>query len=122
MKLHRLTLLLCLLVYSFSVKAQKICFDDFAATVYQPIQQALKTAKGDKQIDSLYNLIDEAQKGLVGCQMPNFKGTTHIGKPMSRASLKGKVVVMNFWFIGCKPCVAEMPALNRLVERYRVFL
>lgn|GEM_PF-1437126 len=33
--------------------------------------------------------------------------------------LKGKVVVLNFWFIGCAPCKKEMPELNKLVEKYK---
>ena len=33
--------------------------------------------------------------------------------------LKGKVVVLNFWFIGCAPCVQEMPELNELVAEYK---
>ena len=32
--------------------------------------------------------------------------------------LKGKVVVLNFWFIQCKPCVNEMSELNELVKEY----
>jgi thiol-disulfide isomerase/thioredoxin len=33
--------------------------------------------------------------------------------------LKGTVVVLNFWFIGCKPCQVEIPELNELVEKYK---
>jgi thiol-disulfide isomerase/thioredoxin len=28
--------------------------------------------------------------------------------------LKGKVVLINLWFIGCPPCVTEIPMLNEL--------
>ncbi|MEM9985405.1 MAG: TlpA disulfide reductase family protein, partial [Bacteroidota bacterium] len=27
-------------------------------------------------------------------------------------------VVLNFWFIGCKPCLAEMPELNAVYQEY----
>ena len=40
------------------------------------------------------------------------------GNEYSLNSLKGKVIVMNFWFIGCKPCQQEIPELNELVEKY----
>jgi thiol-disulfide isomerase/thioredoxin len=30
-----------------------------------------------------------------------------------------KVVVLNFWFTTCPPCVAEIPDLNRLYDRYK---
>ena len=32
---------------------------------------------------------------------------------------KGSVVALNFWFIGCKPCIMEMPELNDLVAKYK---
>jgi len=33
--------------------------------------------------------------------------------------LKGKIVILNFWFIACPPCRYEIPELNKLVEEYR---
>ncbi|MBE7169361.1 MAG: TlpA family protein disulfide reductase [Williamsia sp.] len=32
---------------------------------------------------------------------------------------KGKIIVLNFWFIDCPPCRMEIPALNELVEAYK---
>jgi peroxiredoxin len=32
-------------------------------------------------------------------------------------STKGKIVVINCWYIQCKACVAEMPRLNQLVDQ-----
>lgn len=33
-------------------------------------------------------------------------------------TLKGKVIVLNFWFTQCKPCVAEFPDLNELKAKF----
>ena len=30
--------------------------------------------------------------------------------------LRGRVVVLNFWFLACAPCQAEIPSLNKLVS------
>jgi len=40
------------------------------------------------------------------------------GKSVKLSELRGKVVVLNFWFIKCAPCVMEMPELNELVSQY----
>ena len=34
-------------------------------------------------------------------------------------SLAGKVVLINFWFEGCHPCMAEMEALNELFNKMK---
>ncbi|MFB9052706.1 TlpA family protein disulfide reductase [Formosa undariae] len=37
---------------------------------------------------------------------------------ISSESLKGKVIVLNFWGTWCAPCVKEIPELNKLVEKF----
>lgn len=39
------------------------------------------------------------------------------GQRTTLASLAGEVVVINFWATWCKPCVAELPDLDRLHRR-----
>ncbi len=41
------------------------------------------------------------------------------GETVSLASMKGKVVLLNFWATWCPPCVSEMPSLNRLYQELR---
>lgn len=55
---------------------------------------------------------------LVGQTAPDFTVTTLDGKKVSISSLKGKVVVLNFWFTMCKPCMEEIPDLNKIVKKY----
>ena len=40
------------------------------------------------------------------------------GNYVKLSDLKGKVVVLNFWFIQCKPCIMEMPELNEVADSY----
>ncbi|HEX2866785.1 MAG TPA: TlpA disulfide reductase family protein [Ignavibacteriales bacterium] len=55
---------------------------------------------------------------------PEFDVTSFDGKRFKLSELKGKVIVANFWFTGCTPCKDEIPALNKLVDKYKdcVFL
>jgi thiol-disulfide isomerase/thioredoxin len=40
------------------------------------------------------------------------------GEQRTLADYKGRVVVLNFWATWCPPCLAEMPDLERLAQRY----
>jgi len=40
------------------------------------------------------------------------------GETLKLSDLKGKPVVVNFWFPSCPPCVAEMPDLQQSFERH----
>ena len=50
---------------------------------------------------------------------PNVTFTTIEGKKISMASLKGKVVLVNFWATDCRACVTEMPALASTYNLYK---
>ncbi len=41
------------------------------------------------------------------------------GKPVTLASLRGRLVLLNFWATWCPPCQAETPVLRDLDEQYR---
>ncbi|MGI4873861.1 MAG: TlpA family protein disulfide reductase [Janthinobacterium lividum] len=50
---------------------------------------------------------------------PAFALTDINGQSYTLAALRGKVVVLNFWFIKCGVCQQEMPALKQLTVDYR---
>ena len=49
---------------------------------------------------------------------PDFELTDLQGSRWSLKQLRGKIVVLNFWFTSCAPCIQEMPALNELAREY----
>jgi peroxiredoxin len=55
---------------------------------------------------------------MVGQPAKDFELTDIDGKSHSVAALKGKIVVLNFWFTACGSCIQEMPELNKLQQQY----
>lgn len=60
---------------------------------------------------------EEAPK--IGYFAPNFRLPAMDRKDISLASLKGKVVLINFWATWCKPCRAEMPSMEALYKDFK---
>lgn len=54
-----------------------------------------------------------------GKPLPNYHFVDMKGKVYSPQTMVGKIVVLKCWFVHCVACVAEMPALNALKQRYQ---
>jgi peroxiredoxin len=50
---------------------------------------------------------------------PQVNYTLLDGQQLSTATLKGQVVLVNFWATSCTTCVAEMPQLMATHEKYK---
>ncbi|GGH72920.1 peroxiredoxin [Filimonas zeae] len=59
-----------------------------------------------------------AYDAMLNKPAPDFELKDLQGNSWSLKALRGKVVVLNFWFTTCAPCIQEMPDLNELVKTY----
>ena len=88
------------------------CFGKCLDHLSQPL-------RGNEDLKARFEKSDQILKGLIGCKAPDFDVTTITGERIKLAELKEKIVVVNFWFKACAPCIAEMPALNKLADEFK---
>lgn len=60
----------------------------------------------------------ESRYFTTGEGISSFSARDINGNKIKLKDLLGKVVVLNFWFIGCPPCRMEIPELNKIVLQY----
>jgi thiol-disulfide isomerase/thioredoxin len=75
------------------------------------------------QVDlDLGRVIDSDQDSLqaikIGAPAPDFFFKYPGKEPASLRSLKGNVVLINFWDTSCPPCVEEMPYLQQINDQW----
>ncbi|MBK6565756.1 MAG: TlpA family protein disulfide reductase [Saprospiraceae bacterium] len=54
-----------------------------------------------------------------GSIAPSFSGVDKNGKSYTKESLKGKVIYIDVWATWCGPCLAELPHLEILQEKFK---
>lgn len=56
------------------------------------------------------------QTVLIDTIAPSFSVIDVKGNKWNSETLRGKTVVINFWSIGCKGCIVELPQLNKFAD------
>jgi thiol-disulfide isomerase/thioredoxin len=102
------------------------------SAVYRKLGRADdEAAKEIKKSQDRYRAMSEATATLtnedrekaisrrLALPAPQFAVTRMNRKQVSLADFKGKVVALNFWATWCGPCVAEMPHLQKVIDKYK---
>lgn len=93
----------------------------------------IKTEKKENAEFIIYRLSDEEYEKTLetmpkpkesnffrtGANFSHFKSTDIDGHKINTKSLAGKIIVLNFWFINCPPCIMEMPELNKFADDFK---
>lgn len=63
-------------------------------------------------------VIDARKTVAVGSTAPNFSLQTPEGKTIALKDLRGKYVLVDFWASWCGPCMAEVPNVKKVYEKF----
>lgn len=74
----------------------------------QSVKKEQKTGTGTET--------EQGAKSIEVAESVQFEDVN--GKHVNTASLKGKVVFINFWATWCPPCIKEMPSIQALYNKF----
>ena len=80
----------------------------------EPVDPAVAGGGGSE------NWFEEAMASLpaIGAEAPALAGLNLEGEPVSLEALNGQLVYVDFWYIGCGPCMRALPHLAGMQEEF----
>lgn len=83
------------------------------------LYQRITTEFKDTSVARMAKLYDPDKILRKGQPFPAFTVTSLEGQELTLERFKGKVLLVDFWATWCPPCVAEMPEITKVYEKFK---
>lgn len=95
--------------YQYHLVFMKFVYACFVVVMFGLIYPACTTKSSVESNTSLTSTEEVSESTIL---LEDLSGNT-----IDLEDFEGKVIVLNFWATWCKPCIAEMPSIDRLSKK-----